>query len=239
MKRSDNSFEGSIAVTTRAGKRSGGKNPSKAKTVKRTPLRRSSEPGNPLLVKWSTPFALPPFESIEAKHFAPAFAAALKARKAEITKIAAQTSRPTFANTIVALERAGRTLNRVAGVFYNLTGAHTSEELQAVEREVAPQLAAHETAVMLNPKIFTRVEDLYKRRDRLRLTDEQRRVLELHHAPGLLVLEDVLGKLRGKRREALVDLGDARFRLAAELGACAHEPGMVQLQDAPLLVGEA
>ena len=81
----------------------------------------------------------------------------------------------------MALERAGRTLNRVAGVFYNLTGAHTSEELQAVEREIAPQLAAHETAVMLNPKIFARVEDLYKRRDRLRLTDEQRRVLELHH----------------------------------------------------------
>ena len=181
MKRSDNSFEGSIAVTTRAGRRSGGKNPSKAKTVKRSPARRSPEPGNPLLGKWSTPFALPPFELIEPRHFAPAFAAALKAHKAEIAKIAAQTSRPTFANTIVALERAGRTLNRVAGVFYNLTGAHTSEELQAVEREIAPQLAAHETAVMLNPKIFTRVEDLYKRRDRLRLTDEQRRVLELHH----------------------------------------------------------
>ena len=140
MKRSDNSFEGSIAVTTRAGRRSGGKNLSKAKTVKRSPARRSSEPGNPLLGKWSTPFALPPFELIEPKHFAPAFAAALKAHKAEIAKIAAQTSRPTFANTIVALERAGRTLNRVAGVFYNLTGAHTSEELQAVEREIAPQL---------------------------------------------------------------------------------------------------
>ena len=181
MKRSDNSFEGSIAVTTRAGKWSGGKNLSKAKTAKRVPARRSPKPGNPLLGKWSTPFALPPFESIEPKHFAPAFAAALKAHKAEIAKIAAQTSRPTFANTIVALERAGRTLNRVAGVFYNLTGAHTSEELQAVEREIAPQLAAHETAVMLNPKIFTRVEDLNKRRDRLRLTDEQRRVLELHH----------------------------------------------------------
>ena len=136
---------------------------------------------NPLLGKWSTPFALPPFEAIEPAHFAPAFATALKEHNAEIAKIAGQSARPTFANTITALERSGRALNRVSAVFFNLAGAHTNEALQAVEREMAPKLAAHETAVMLNPKIFRRVEDLYKRRDRLRLTDEQRRLLELHH----------------------------------------------------------
>jgi len=145
------------------------------------PAKKRKAAGNPLLGKWSTPFLLPPFEAIEPQHFAPAFAAALKEHKAEIAKIAAQPSRPTFANTIVALERSGRTLNRVSAVFFNLAGAHTSDALQAVEREIAPQLAAHETAVMLDPKIFARVHDLYQRRDRLRFTDEQLRVLELHH----------------------------------------------------------
>ena len=169
-------------MTTRAAKRGSGKSGGKPRAGRKvTPARRASVQGNPLLGKWSTPFALPPFSLIEPSHFGPAFAVALKDHKAEIAKIAAQTSRPTFANTIVALERSGRPLNHVSAVFFNLAGSHTSEALQAVEREIAPQLAAHETAVMLNPKIFARVEDLYQRRDRLRLTDEQRRVLELHH----------------------------------------------------------
>jgi peptidyl-dipeptidase Dcp len=171
------SCEGSTAVATREGKRGSGKLGSKPRAT----ARPAAKGGNPLLAKWSTPFRLPPFETIEAPHIEPAFASALKEHNSEIAKIAAETSRPTFANTIAALERSGRSLNRVSATFYNLTGAHTNEALQAVEREIAPKLAAHETAVMLNPKIFTRVEDLYKRRDRLRLTDEQKRVLKLHH----------------------------------------------------------
>ncbi len=111
----------------------------------------------------------------------PAFAAALKEHKAEIAAIAAETAKPTFKNTIVALEKSGRLLEKVASVFYNLTGAHTNEALQAIERDMAPKLAAHETAIMLNGKIFKRVEDLYQRRDALDLTDEQRRVLELRY----------------------------------------------------------
>jgi len=136
---------------------------------------------NPLLSKWSTLFALPPFDRIEPGHFRPAFAAALKEHKAEIACIVRQTSRPTFANTIAALERSGRLLDRVSSVFFNLAAAHTSEEIQAIEREITPQLAAHQSAVMLNGKLFPRVEDLYRRRKRLRLTDEQARVLGLHH----------------------------------------------------------
>jgi peptidyl-dipeptidase Dcp len=141
----------------------------------------SAPRGNPLLAKWSTPFGLPPFDKIEPGHFRPAFAAALKEHKAEIAQIVRQASRPTFANTIAALERSGRPLNRVSAVFFNLAGAHTNDEIQGIEREIAPVLAAHETAIMLNGKLFRRVEDLYRRRDRLRLTDEQASVLELHH----------------------------------------------------------
>jgi peptidyl-dipeptidase Dcp len=140
-----------------------------------------AKPGNPLLSRWSAAFGLPPFRKIEPAHFKAAFAAALKEHKAEIARIAGETARPTFVNTIVALEKSGRLLDKVAAVFYNLAGAHTNEALQAIERDMAPRLAAHETAVMLNGKLFRRVEDLYQRRDELSLTDEQRRVLELRY----------------------------------------------------------
>ena len=91
----------------------------------------------------------------------------IEGAQGEIAGIAGETAKPTFNNTIVALEKSGRLLDKVAAVFYNLAGAHTNDALQAIERELAPKLAAHETAVMLNPKIFKRVEDLYERRDEL------------------------------------------------------------------------
>ncbi len=150
-----------------------------AKARAKAPARK--KPSNPLLSRWGAAFGLPPFAKIEPQHFKAAFAAALKEHKADIAQIASQDSRPTFANTIVALEKSGRLLEKVASVFYNLTGAHTNDALQAIEREMAPKLAAHETAIMLNSKIFKRVEDLYERRDALDLTDEQRRVLELRY----------------------------------------------------------
>jgi peptidyl-dipeptidase Dcp len=137
--------------------------------------------GNPLLARWSAPYGLPPFGKIRPEHFPPAFAKALKEHKAEIAAIASQSARPTFANTIAAMEKSGQLLNRVAGVFYNLAGADTNDALQEIEREMAPKLAAHESAIMLNPKLFQRIEDLYQRRDKLKLTDEQARVLELQH----------------------------------------------------------
>jgi peptidyl-dipeptidase Dcp len=155
-----------------------------AKAKTKTATRKAAagaKPANPLLARWGSAFGLPPFKKIEPKHFAAAFAAALKEHKAEIAHIAAETANPTFNNTIVALEKSGRLLEKVASVFYNLTGAHTNDALQAIERDLAPKLAAHETAIMLNSRIFKRVEDLYERRDDLDLTDEQRRVLELRY----------------------------------------------------------
>jgi peptidyl-dipeptidase Dcp len=158
----------------------GGQSKAKAKARAKAP-RRATAAANPLLGRWSTPFGLPPFSRIKPLHFRPAFAAALKAHKAEIARIAGQTARPTFANTIAAMEKSGRTLERVAAVFFNLSAADTNEELQEIEREMAPRLAAHQSAVMLNGKLFARIDDLFQRRERLRLTDEQARVLELQH----------------------------------------------------------
>src|SRR4051794_4622818 len=94
--------------------------------------------GNPFAIEWTTPFGLPPFESIAPDHYRPAFDAALAEQRAEIDAIARQSSEPTFENTLAALERSGRLLKRVGSVFFNLSGSHTNEALQAIERDMAP-----------------------------------------------------------------------------------------------------
>lgn len=130
---------------------------------------------NPLLGFWDK--GLPDFSAIEPEHFPPAFATALARHQAEIDAIAGSADAPSFANTIEAMERAGRLLRQVAAVFFNLTGAHTNAALQAVERDIVPRLAKHRNAIQTNAALFRRIETLYAR-DQSGLTDEQRRVLE-------------------------------------------------------------
>ena len=136
---------------------------------------------NPLLAKWTTPFEMPPFDRVKAKHFMPAFDRTFADNIAEIEAIAADPAKPTFANTIEALERAGRGLDRAAGVFYNLAGTDTTDELQKIEREVAPRFAKHGMRVYQNAKLFRRVDALFKKKGSLGLSEEQARVLERYH----------------------------------------------------------
>lgn len=136
---------------------------------------------NPLLQPWETPFELPPFDAIRAEHFTPAFETAIREHDAEIAALAADTAEPAFENTIVAFDRSGRCLTRIEQVFFNLTASETSPALQAVERTVAPQLAAHESAVYLNERLFARIDALHARREALGLDGEQRRLLERVH----------------------------------------------------------
>jgi peptidyl-dipeptidase Dcp len=136
---------------------------------------------NPLLQPWETPFQLPPFDRIRAEHFAPAFEVAMSEHAVEVDAIACAAEAPTFDNTIAALDRSGRRLTGIAQLFFNLTSSETSPALQAVEREVAPQLAAHDSAIYLNAELFGRVEALHEQRDTLGLDDEQRRLLERVH----------------------------------------------------------
>ncbi|MBA2126112.1 peptidase M3 [Hyphomicrobium methylovorum] len=150
----------------------------KGKTANTAPRKSRS---NPLLAKWNGEFALPPFEKIEVRHFKPALEAAFREHKAEIEKIAANKAKPTFANTIVALEKSGTQLSRIASAFWNLEAANSSPELQEVARDMAPRFAAHETRIRLDKRLFKRVDDLYAERDALKLNDEERRVLERHH----------------------------------------------------------
>ena len=149
--------------------------------MKRPKNAAASENKNPLLAEWTGTFELPPFASIRPEHFRPAFDRALAAHRAEIDAIAANASAPGFDNTIAALEKSGRELDRVANVFFVLTGADTSDEIEAIEREISPLLARHNNALYLNRALYARIAELYKKRDRLGLDAEQARVLERYH----------------------------------------------------------
>jgi len=133
---------------------------------------------NPMLRESPLPYLYPPFDRITDGHFPPAFAAGMEEHLREIDQITANPEAPTFANTIVALERAGRTLGRVQRVFSTLTGANTNEALRKIEREMSPQLAAHADAIRLNAALFARLEPLFQQRDKLGLDPESARLLE-------------------------------------------------------------
>jgi peptidyl-dipeptidase Dcp len=136
---------------------------------------------NPLIEPWHTPYGLPPFEAIAPEHFEPAFTEAMRQHKAEIDAIAARAEAPTFANTIAALDRSGRLLNRTEALFDNLTSSETCAALQAVELRMAPLLAAHKSAVAMHRGLFARIDTLHAARDSLALAPEEKRVLERFH----------------------------------------------------------
>lgn len=134
---------------------------------------------NPFFESWTTPHEVPPFPDIAVGHFRPAFARALAAHEDEIAAIAGSPEPPTFVNTIEALEASGRALARVEAVFHNLAHADTSDQLQEIERELAPRLAKHRHDIWMNQPLFRRIDALWQRRDELALTPEQIRVLDL------------------------------------------------------------
>ena len=136
---------------------------------------------NPLLDTWSGPYGLPPFAQTRAEHFAPAFGVALKAHRAELDAIAANTAAPTFENTVAAFDKSGRMLTRIDQMFYNLASSETSPALQAVEREMAAPMAAHSNAIYMNAELFRRIDRLHGKRAALGLTAEQMRLLERVH----------------------------------------------------------
>ncbi len=135
---------------------------------------------NPLLAPWETPFGLPPFAQIGDEDFGPAFDAGLAEARKAIAAIAGDREAPTFANTIEALELAEATLDRVAGVFFNVAGADSTPAREALQRDLAPKLSAFSSEVTNNRALFARIEALWQGRDGLDLTDEQARVLMLY-----------------------------------------------------------
>src|SRR5215471_12411996 len=133
---------------------------------------------NPLLGAWMPPYETPPFAAIRPEHFRPAFDRAMADHMVEIEAIASQADSPSFANTIVVLERSGQALDRVSAVFHALVGAHTNEALMAIEREMSPLLAAHRNRIHLHDGLYARIKELWDTRDGLGLMPEAARVLE-------------------------------------------------------------
>lgn len=136
---------------------------------------------NPLLSDWTGAFGLPPFATLLPEHFRPAFDHALAAHRAELDAVAGNPDAPSFDNTIVALEKSGRDLDRVANVFFVKAGADTGEAIEAIERDMSPLLARHSNAMYLDRKLYARIGDLHARRDSLGLTAEQARVLDRYN----------------------------------------------------------
>lgn len=136
---------------------------------------------NPFSAPSPLPFHTPPFDQIRAEHYQSSFLEGMKQQLQEMEVIANQTDAPTFDNTIVAMERSGALLTRVRNVFSNMTSAHTNESLQNIQTELAPLQAAHSDNILLNRKLFARVESLFETQDNLALNEEQKEVLKQHY----------------------------------------------------------
>jgi peptidyl-dipeptidase Dcp len=159
---------------------------------------------NPLLEDWSGPFGVPPFGRFAPEHFTPAYDRAFAKHDAEIAAIAGEVAAPTFPNTIEAMERSGRTLDRVGSVFGVLAGAHTNDALLAVEREISPRRARHWNGILLNEPLFRRIDTLWELRDTLGLNPEQARVLERYY----LMFKRAGAALDAASRKRLAEIGE-------------------------------
>ena len=133
---------------------------------------------NPLLTESAAPFGAPEFDKITNEHYLPAFEAGIAEAKAEIDAIVANQDEPTFENTIEAMEYAGQTLDRVAGIFYNLMEANTNDEMQAIAEQVSPMLTEYSMYVSLNNDLFQKVKAVYEKKDELGLDKDQLKLLE-------------------------------------------------------------
>src|ERR1700724_1496444 len=136
---------------------------------------------NPLLTESTLPYHAPPFDKIKDEHFAPAIVAGMREQRKEVGAVANNSEKPTFENTVVALERTGRLLDRAETTFSNLNSCNTNPAMQNIETEMAPKLSAHRDAIHLNGKLFARIQELYDNRDKLGLDPESAYLLERYY----------------------------------------------------------
>ena len=134
--------------------------------------------GNPLVEEWNTPYQTPPFSEIEYSHYEPAIDYAIELQRAEINAIINNPEAPTFENTIVAMEQAGKLLNRATGVFFCLNGCMNSPEMQDIALNITPKLTELGNDISLNPELFERVKTVYNQRKKLKLDQEDKTLLE-------------------------------------------------------------
>jgi peptidyl-dipeptidase Dcp len=136
---------------------------------------------NPFFAPSKLPFEAPDFRLIKDEHYLPALTEGMRLHLAEVEAIAANPEAPTVANTLEALERAGSVLARVSNVFFNLTGTDSTASLREIEAQIAPLLAAHQDAILFNPRLFARVKALYDAKEKHGSDPQTRRLIEQTH----------------------------------------------------------
>ena len=134
--------------------------------------------GNPLLNEFATPYGVPPFDKIEAEHYGPAFEYAMSLHNEEVAAILANNEEPTFANTILELDRSGMMLANISDLFGMMCAAMNSDEMQELQEEVMPLMAAHYDAISMNEELFNRIKTVYEKRNSTDLNAEQIRLVE-------------------------------------------------------------
>jgi peptidyl-dipeptidase Dcp len=164
-----------------------------------------AETENPFFTQSTLPYQLPPFAAITDEHFEPAFERGFAEQLAEIAAIASNPEAPSFENTVVALERSGQILTRVAEVFFNKSSSDSSDATNELEELIAPKLAAHNDAIRLNPELYSRIAELHSRRDNLGLDPESRYLLERYYTEytlsGAGLSDEDKATLRGYNQE--------------------------------------
>ncbi len=180
---------------------------------------------NALLQPSPLPLQYPPFNAIADADFAPALSAGMALQRREIAAIVANPAAPSFENTIEALERSGRLLSRALTVLSSLNGADSNPERQGLQRDFAPLLAQHRDAISLDPALFQRIDTLFRQRDTLKLSPEQRRLLERRHSDllraGVQLPAEAQARLRAINIEMSRLSADFNQKVLAEVNASA------------------
>jgi len=156
---------------------------------------------NPFFAVSKLPFQAPDFSKIKNGDFEPAIKEGMKEQQAEVQTIADSSAAPTFENTLVALEKSGQLLHRVNNIFGLLTGANTNDDLQKVQAEVAPLLAANQDAIYLNSKLFKRIQAVYAQKDKLKLDPESEHLLEYYYQEFTLAGANLPDSAKDKMKE--------------------------------------
>jgi peptidyl-dipeptidase Dcp len=141
----------------------------------------SASSTNPLFVESTLPYKTPPLDKIRTEHFMPAFEGGMAEQRREVEAVINDRAAPTFANTIVPLEKSGQLLSRASVVFSTLTSSNTTPELEEIQSEISPKLSAHSDWIFMNPELFARVSTLHEKRASLQLDPESLRLLERYY----------------------------------------------------------
>ena len=136
---------------------------------------------NPFFKEYTTPFQTPPFDKIKLEHYLPAFEEGIKIKRAELDVIINNPDKPTFENTIAAIEKSGELLTKVSRVFFNISGSNGNDETQKIAETITPELSKLSNDIYLNEKLFQRIKSINDEKDKLNLTSEQLKVLDNYY----------------------------------------------------------